>query len=282
MSHYLITAIALIAFAANSLLCRLALAQGAIDAGSFTAIRIISGALTLLVIHLVLQRKERVSLTDNKSLLFLGGVALFIYAITFSFAYLELATGTGALLLFGSVQLTMISVHLLRGNRLNKFEWLGLITAMVGFILLMLPSATAPDLWSAVLMVVSGIAWAAFSMLGQRASSPRIGTTQGFISAAVIILLCSPWLIELDSITVVGALWATVSGVVASAMGYVVWYSAIKSLSLLQASVAQLCVPVIALFAGVALLGEQLNTVLLVSSALILGGIALLFIRKNG
>ncbi|USD43536.1 EamA family transporter [Vibrio sp. SCSIO 43135] len=282
MSHYLITAIALIAFAANSLLCRLALAQGAIDAGSFTAIRLISGALTLLVIHLLLQRKERVSLTDNKSLLFLGGVALFIYAITFSFAYLELATGTGALLLFGSVQLTMISVHLLRGNRLNKFEWLGLITAMVGFILLMLPSATAPDLWSAVLMVVSGIAWAAFSMLGQRASSPRIGTTQGFISAAVIILLCSPWLIELDSITAAGALWATVSGVVASAMGYVVWYSAIKSLSLLQASVAQLCVPVIALFAGVALLGEQLNTVLLVSSALILGGIALLFIRKNG
>ncbi|WGV97866.1 DMT family transporter [Vibrio sp. YMD68] len=309
MSTGLITFIAMVAFAANSLLCRFALAQFAIDPGSFTVLRLLSGMFTLLFIHLMsrklVNREVESKNLENrepgikphsgqeetlfssgkesvKAILF-GGLALFIYAIGFSYAYVELAAGTGALLLFGAVQLTMIAFHLSQGNSLNRYESGGLLIAILGFVFLMLPSASAPDLKSALLMVLAGISWAVLTLLGKRkvGASPRVSMTQSFLGAAVLTLILTPWMLNIEQISLQGALWALLSGIFASGIGYVIWYLALTSLSVLQASVAQLSVPIIALVAGAILLGELLSITVMVTSVMILGGIALIFWGKK-
>ncbi|AYO17909.1 DMT family transporter [Vibrio owensii] len=279
MSTFLLTAIAMLAFAANSLLCRLALAAGLIDAGSFTLIRLLSGAVTLIVIMLLRGNWRSQIPTTRFSLL--AGVALFGYAALFSFAYVKLAAGTGALLLFGAVQLTLLALYWWQGQRFKLLELIGIAVSLLGFAWLMLPSATRPDVWSALLMVLSGICWAGFTALGKQAPTPSSGITWGFITASIFGLLLSPLLLESIHVTLQGVVLAVASGAIASGCGYVLWYQVMQKLTLLQAAVSQLSVPAIALVLGSALLSEPLTTHSIITSAIILGGIALVFLSRS-
>lgn len=280
MSTYLLVAVAMFAFAANSILCRLALAEGSIDAGSFTLVRIFSGAITLALLLLLNRSNAKASFPGfNFSLM--AGFALFAYAVLFSFAYIQLAAGTGALLLFGAVQLSLLVLHWWQGERFQRLEIIGIACSLAGFVWLMLPSATRPDLLSALLMVFSGVSWALFTALGKKVDSPSSGITWGFISASAIGLFVAPWLISNVSLTVKGALLAISSGAIASALGYILWYRVLKHLSLLQASISQLSVPVITLVIGSVLLGESLSMHSVLTSSVILGGIALVFLARS-
>ncbi|KIF52890.1 DMT family transporter [Vibrio owensii] len=279
MSTFLLTAIAMLAFAANSLLCRLALATGLIDAGSFTLIRLLSGAVTLIAIML-LRGNWRSQIPTTRFSLF-AGMALFGYAALFSFAYVKLAAGTGALLLFGAVQLTLVALYWWQGQRFKRLELIGIAVSLLGFAWLMLPSATRPDVWSALLMVFSGICWAGFTALGKQAPTPSSGITCGFITASIFGLLLSPLLLESIHVTLQGVMLAVASGAIASGCGYVLWYQVMQKLTLLQAAVSQLSVPAIALVLGSALLSEPLTTHSIITSAIILGGIALVFLSRS-
>jgi drug/metabolite transporter (DMT)-like permease len=279
MSTFLLTAIAMLAFAANSLLCRLALAAGLIDAGSFTLIRLLSGAVTLIAIML-LRGNWRSQIPTTRFNLF-AGVALFGYAALFSFAYVKLAAGTGALLLFGAVQLTLLALYWWQGQRFKRLELIGIAVSLLGFAWLMLPSATRPDVWSALLMVLSGICWAGFTALGKQAPTPSSGITWGFITASIFGLLLSPLLLASTHVTLQGVVLAVASGAIASGCGYVLWYQVMQKLTLLQAAVSQLSVPAIALVLGSALLSEPLTTHSIITSAVILGGIALVFLSRS-
>ncbi|MGR5231054.1 DMT family transporter [Vibrio rotiferianus] len=279
MSTFILTAIAMLAFAANSLFCRMALAEGLIDAGSFTLIRLLSGTITLVFILLV-RGNWRSQRPTTKFSIF-AGLALFGYAALFSFAYINLATGTGALLLFGAVQLTLLAIYWGQGQQFKQLELIGIVISLFGFAWLMLPSATRPDTWSAVLMVVSGICWAGFTALGKQAPTPSSGITWGFISASVVALLLSPLLLGSASLTNKGITLAIASGTVASGLGYILWYQVMKKLSLLQAAVSQLSVPVIALLLGTTFLEEELTLHSLITGSIVLGGIALVFLSRS-
>lgn len=280
MSTYLLVAVAMFTFAANSLLCRLALAEGSIDAGSFTLIRIVSGAITLALLLLLNRSGTKANFPGFKFSL-MAGSTLFAYAILFSFAYIQLAAGTGALLLFGAVQLSLLVMHWWQGERFMRLEIIGIGCSVAGFVWLMLPSATRPDLFSAVLMMLSGVSWALFTALGKKVASPSSGISWGFISASAIGLFLTPWLVNDIALTTKGVLLAIASGTVASALGYILWYRVLKNLSLLQASISQLSVPVITLVIGSALLGESLSMHSVLTSSVILGGIALVFLARS-
>ncbi|NIY83748.1 DMT family transporter [Vibrio hepatarius] len=280
MSTYLLVAVAMFAFAANSILCRLALAEGSIDAGSFTLIRIFSGAITLALI-LLLKRNDTKARFPGFKFSLMAGSALFVYAILFSYAYIQLAAGTGALLLFGAVQLSLLILHWWQGERFKRLEVIGIGCSIAGFVWLMLPSATRPDLFSALLMIFSGVSWALFTALGKKVASPSSGITWGFMSASAIGLLISPLLVSDINLTAQGILLAITSGAIASALGYILWYRVLKNLSLLQASISQLSVPVITLVIGSVLLGESLSMHSVLTSSVILGGIALVFLARS-
>ncbi|EOY4667339.1 DMT family transporter [Vibrio alginolyticus] len=279
MSTFLLTAIAMLAFAANSLLCRLALAEGLIDAGSFTLVRLISGAVILIAMLVV--RSQWKTDRPTSRFRFFAGVALFGYAALFSFAYLQLATGTGALLLFGAVQLTLLAIYWLQGERFQFLEIIGIGLSIVGFVWLMLPSATRPDISSALLMLISGVCWAAFTALGKQAPSPSSGITWGFIAASIIGILLSPLMLSSIHLSLSGVLLAIASGAIASGLGYTLWYQVVRKLSLLQAAVSQLSVPAIALLLGSIVLHEPLSLHILLTSGIILGGIALVFLSRS-
>ncbi|MDA0382877.1 DMT family transporter [Vibrio owensii] len=279
MPTFLLTAIAMLAFAANSLLCRLALATGLIDAGSFTLIRLLSGAVTLIAI-MFLRGNWRSQIPTTRFSVF-AGVALFGYAALFSFAYVKLAAGTGALLLFGAVQLTLLVLYWWQGQRFKILELVGIAVSLLGFAWLMLPSATRPDVWSALLMVLSGICWAGFTALGKQAPTPSSGITWGFITASIFGLLLSPLLLESIHVTLQGVMLAVASGAIASGCGYVLWYQVMQKLTLLQAAVSQLSVPAIALALGSVMLSEPLTTHSIITSVIILGGIALVFLSRS-
>ncbi|MBT0117599.1 DMT family transporter [Vibrio alginolyticus] len=279
MSTFLLTAIAMLAFAANSLLCRLALAEGLIDAGSFTLVRLISGAVILIALLVV--RSQWKTDRPTSRFRFFAGVALFGYAALFSFAYLQLATGTGALLLFGAVQLTLLAIYWWQGERFQFLEIIGIGLSIVGFVWLMLPSATRPDISSALLMLISGVCWAAFTALGKQAPSPSSGITWGFIAASIIGVLLSPLILSSIHLSLSGVLLAIASGAIASGLGYTLWYQVVRKLSLLQAAVSQLSVPAIALLLGSIVLHEPLSLHTLLTSGIILGGIALVFLSRS-
>ncbi|EGQ7767567.1 DMT family transporter [Vibrio parahaemolyticus] len=279
MSTFLLTAITMLAFAANSLLCRLALAEGLIDAGSFTLVRLISGAITLIALLVV--RGQWKTDRPTSHFRFFAGVALFGYAALFSFAYLQLATGTGALLLFGAVQLTLLAIYWWQGERFQFLEIIGIGLSIVGFVWLMLPSATRPDISSALLMLISGVCWAAFTALGKQAPSPSSGITWGFIAASMIGILLSPLMLSSIYLSLSGILLAITSGAIASGLGYTLWYQVMRKLSLLQAAVSQLSVPAIALLLGTVVLHEPLSLHTLLTSGIILGGIALVFLSRS-
>ncbi|MDV7103074.1 DMT family transporter [Vibrio sp. TH_r3] len=281
MTTIIYTIIAMCAFAANSILCRIALLEGQIDAGSFTIIRIVSGAITLIAIWLIAKKPSETKLISDKKSFLTSSISLFIYALLFSFAYIKLGTGTGALILFGIVQLSMLTFHIVKGNRLTFFEWVGIAVAVTGFLILLLPSATRPDLFSALLMGISGLSWAIFTLQGKRSGEPLRSTTQGFMGSAALSVICLPWLIDLESINQTGMWLAVISGAVTSALGYVIWYSALRGLTVLSASIVQLSVPAIALVGGLFIVSEPLSMNIILSTACILGGIALVFLSQK-
>lgn len=271
----LLTALALTAFAGNSLLCRLALRQTSIDAASFTAIRLTSGALVLWL--LLRTRGDRRSGDGN----WISALALFVYAAAFSFAYLSLPAGTGALLLFGAVQASMISHGIWRGERLHGVQLLGLLLAGAGLVGLLLPGLTAPPLAGSLLMLAAGVAWGVYSLRGRAGGDPLQVTAGNFLRAAPsAVLLCAAFHDQL-AVDAAGVLYALASGAVASGVGYAIWYSALPSLKATSAASLQLSVPVLAAAGGIVFLGEALSLRLLLASAGILGGIALVILAVD-
>jgi drug/metabolite transporter (DMT)-like permease len=273
----LLTTLAMIAFASNSLLNRLALGQHTIDAVSYTTIRLISGAIMLSLIAST-QRKNGQPLLGGS---WLSALLLFLYALTFSFAYLSLSAGTGALLLFGSVQLTMFIVALRSGERLQLLEWIGLCMAFGGLIYLVLPGLSAPPLLGSILMLMAGIAWGIYTLRGRRSQNPLADSTGNFVYAVPMILLIR--LVSLNNVQLssTGILLAALSGALASGVGYVIWYSALRGLTTTRAAIIQLSVPVLAAWGGVLLLSEHISARLLFAGILILGGIALTVLTRN-
>ena len=211
----------------------------------------------------------------------LSAALLFLYAITFSFAYLSLSAGTGALLLFGSVQLTMLITALRSGERPQILEWVGLVLAMGGLIYLVLPGLSAPAPLGSILMLMAGIAWGFYSVRGRGSHNPLADSTGNFVYAVPMILLIR--LISVNNIQLsgTGILYATLSGALASGVGYVIWYSALPGLTTTRAAIIQLSVPVLAAWGGVILLSEQISARLLFSGILILGGIGLTVLSRN-
>lgn len=269
-----LTLVALLAFAANSVLCRWALGNGAIDAASFTAVRLVAGALTLLLLTKLSHRKLPLHRAVKAGSL-AGSAWLFLYAAGFSFAYIQLDTATGALILFGTVQLTLIGVSLWQGHRLNATEWSGVGTACAGFIYLLLPDLTTPSLRGLVLMMGAGVAWGLYTLNGRGSSQPLLDTTANFVRSAPLVLLLFVPFIETVQISRDGFWLAVVSGALASGCGYALWYAVLPSLGNVQAGVLQLSVPLLAAAGGVALVGETLNPPVLLAGVLLLGGIAL-------
>jgi drug/metabolite transporter (DMT)-like permease len=265
----ILTALAVIAFAGNSLLCRLALRDGHCDPAGFTALRLVSGALMLWL----LLRRRGAPTTPAGS--WLSGLALFAYAAGFSFAYVGLPAGSGALLLFGAVQATMIGYGLARGERLSVLQSLGLLLALAGLVLLFLPSLAAPPVASACMMVVAGAAWGVYSIRGRSAGDPAAATAGNFHRAVPFAVALAAGLLPSLAMDATGALLAVASGALTSGIGYVIWYRAIAGLKVTQAATAQLGVPVLTALGGVAFLGEPFTSTLLLATGLVLGGVAL-------
>ncbi len=265
---------AMIAFAGNSLLCRLALKQTGIDPASFTSIRLLSGALMLwLIVQLKSGRSE-----GNGN--WLSAFSLFAYAAGFSFAYVSLPAGTGALLLFGAVQVTMISFGLSKGERLHGWQKAGFLLAFAGLIGLMLPGLSAPPLTGSVLMVAAGIAWGAYSLRGKGAGDATRVTAGNFLRAVPITLGLSLLLSGRVNLDLNGIFYAVASGALASGVGYAIWYTVLPALRNTSAASVQLSVPVIAAIGGIIFLGEPLTLRLVMTSIAILGGIALVIAKK--
>jgi drug/metabolite transporter (DMT)-like permease len=262
--------LALVAFASNSLLARVALRGGAIDAAGYTAVRVASGAVALWLIAQLTARGagRRVGGDWTGALLLVG------YALPFSFAYLELTTGTGALILFGAVQATMIAGGLGAGERPGARTWAGLAIALAGLVALVLPGMGRAPLHDAVLMGIAGAAWGIYSLRGRRSSAPLADTAGNFLRGTPLALLGFALPASGPPATPVGIGWAVASGALASGVGYAIWYRALPRLSATRAAMVQLAVPVLAGWAGVLLLGEAVTPRLVVAGAAILGGIA--------
>lgn len=270
-----LTSLAMLAFACNSLLCRVALIHTRIDAASFTAIRLLSGALMLGLI--VRMRGGLRSGGGNWA----SALALFVYAAGFSFAYLSLPASTGALLLFGAVQATMICHGLWSGERLRRLQLAGFALALAGLVGLLAPSLTAPPLFGSLLMLSAGIAWGVYSLRGKGAGDPLQVTAGNFLRAVPIAAILSALMLNAATVDGAGMVYAVLSGALASGIGYAVWYTALPFLKATSAATVQLSVPVIAAVGGIAFLGEALTLRLALASAAILGGIALVVLRNK-
>lgn len=287
MKATLYTLVALIAFAANSLLCRMALAQGYIDAWNFTIIRLVSGAVCLGLIMAVytynLKRKGALNdaiLSDTGS--WRSSISLLVYALCFSIAYIELDTGTGALILFSAVQLTMIGWGIYKKEQLSKLQWGAFFVALAGFVYLMLPSAAVPSLLGASLMALSGVAWGVYSIRGKACVSPLRATAFNFIRSLVAIpVLLLVAIGYLKTVSMQGVLLACASGAIASGIGYSIWYVAMPLLKSTQAAVVQLCVPALAAIAGMLFLSEQVTVEFIIASSLILGSVLVFILNKH-
>ncbi len=270
-----LTTLAMIAFAGNSLLCRAALKHTAIDAVSFTTIRLISGAIMLSLI--VLMRRNKQSGQGN----WLSAFALFAYAAGFSFAYISLPAATGALLMFGAVQATMIGHGIWVGERLMKLQLAGLVLALAGLVGLLLPGLSAPPVVGSILMLGAGVAWGVYSLRGRGAGDPTRVTAGNFLRAIPIALVLSALMFDRITSDSAGVGYAVASGALASGIGYAIWYTALPMLKAAKAATVQLSVPVIAALGGIVFLGEPLTLRLVLSSVAILGGIALVILEKQ-
>lgn len=272
----LYTSLALIAFAANSVLCRLALGNGSIDAASFTVIRLLSGAVVLCVI-LSFQRNNQDALSKGS---WMASFTLFLYAITFSYAYLSVDTGTGALILFGSVQITMIILSIIGGTRLHITEWFGVVIAITGFIYFILPNVSTPSMNGFILMTISGISWGVYTLIGRRSKNPLTDTTYNFVRTIPFVVLLAVFTLDNMSYSNDGVILALLSGGITSGVGYTIWYIALNDLSSTQASVIQLSVPIIAAIGGVIFVSELITFRLIISAIIVLGGILMVVLGK--
>lgn len=266
-----LTVLALLAFATNSVLARLGLGASAIDSASYTTVRLVSGAAALWVI---------VSLSSQRPLYRPAGswasaAMLFLYAATFSFAYLSLSTGTGALILFASVQITMIAVGLWLGERPRIFEWIGLAVAIAGLIYLVSPGITAPSLSGSFLMFIAGVGWGVYSIRGRGNSNPAVATADNFLRTLPMTAVLMLFGYRQLAISGSGVLYAILSGAISSGVGYAIWYAALQGLTATRAATVQLSVPVIAAIGGVVFLSEPVTARLLLSSVVILAGVGM-------
>ena len=271
----MLTVLAMLAFAGNSLLCRFALKETAIDAASFTSLRLLSGAVTLWLI-VYLRGGGRVTAGSWTSAL-----ALFAYAAAFSFAYISLPAAAGALLLFGAVQATMIGYGLWSGEHMSPRQWVGLVMALLGLVGLLSPGLSAPPLSGALLMLGAGVAWGVYSLRGRGGGDATAVTAGNFVRAVPMALALSLLARPVLSVDVEGAWYAVVSGALASGVGYALWYRALPGLRPVSAATVQLSVPVIAALGGVVLLGEAPGVRLVLASLAILGGIALVIVSRR-
>lgn len=270
-----LTLFAMLAFAGNSLLCRIALRDTAIDAASFTSIRLASGALVLAAI--MLARKAHPLSAGSWAM----AATLFGYAAFFSFAYRQLTAATGALLLFGSVQISMLGYALAKGERLRPLQIMGLAVAVGGLVYMLLPGLAAPPLVGAACMLLAGASWAVYSTLGRSVTDPVAATTGNFLRSLPFTLVLSLATAGDARIDPSGVGYAVLSGAITSGLGYVLWYAALPALKATSAATVQLSVPAIAALGGVVLLAEAMSPRLLVASAAILGGIALTISRRK-
>ena len=263
------------AFASNSLLCRLALKQTAIDPATFTFVRVFSGAIALWLVT----RMRGISLDRSGN--WASALALFVYAAAFSFAYVGLPAGTGALLLFAAVQATMILWGFHKGERLDLIQVLGLVVALAGFVLLVLPSLSAPPLIGSMLMLCAGVAWGIYSVRGKVAGDAIAVTTGNFVRGALFAAAGSLALISHAHVDVAGIGYAIISGAITSGLGYVIWYTALSGLRATSAATVQLSVPVLAAAGGILLLGEPITLRYVFASVAVLGGIALVIWERT-
>lgn len=269
------TSLSLTAFAANSLLCRLALKGSKIDASSFTSIRLLSGAVTLWILVLITQRKTKIS-GNWKS-----AFALFIYAACFSFAYVSLTAATGALLLFGAVQITMIGFGIWKGERLGIAKIFGILLAFGGLLYLLMPGVKSPSLLNSIFMITAGVAWGIYSLHGRSSKNPTSTTSGNFIKAVPFSIVLNILMLNNSYSDSQGLLLAVLSGTLASGAGYAIWYSVLPLLKSSNASVVQLIVPVLTSLGGIIFVDEPLTLRIFIASILILFGIALVFLSKR-
>ncbi len=306
MKAAIYTLMALIAFAANSLLCRMALAKDYIDPWNFTALRLLSGAFCLAIIMLVhksrlqhhhlqqhslqgkhLQSVSDVSITHKNAILrdtgsWISSLCLVVYALCFSLAYVELDTGTGALILFAAVQFTMIGWGIYQKEQLKSVQWIALAIAFAGFVYLMLPLAAVPSLSGALIMGLSGVAWGIYSVRGKRCVSPLRATGFNFIRSLVALpLLLIVGLSSLSNLTSTGVWLACISGAITSGVGYSLWYVALPLLKSTQAAVVQFCVPILAAIGGALVLSEALSLRFISASIIIIGAVLVFVLSKN-
>ena len=277
----LITFLSLVAFAANSIITRFALDKTSIDEASFTLLRIVSGA-AFLWLFLLYKKNHK----PYKSGSWLAAFALFIYAVSFTYGYAFIAAGTGALLLFGSVQVTMTIVGYREGERLNAIQIFGFILAIAGLVILMLPGISAPSFLGALLMCISGVAWGIYTLQGRGSKDPATATAGNFIKAApmAILLWLSVYLTTNDTISLApdGVMYALLSGIVTSGIGYVIWYSVLPELKATQAAIIQLSVPLLVTLAGALLLNEMITMrIILASFTILLGTVLVLTFKKQ-
>ncbi len=264
-----LTFITVLAFASNSILCRVALATEGIDPASFTAVRIVSGALTLWCVSAFIRRRGRPKGS------WLSASMLALYAVAFSFAYISLGIGTGAMIVMGSVQATMIIGGIRTGERPGLTQWIGALTAMGGLVYLTSPGAAAPPPAGSLLMICAGFAWGVYSLRGRGSADPVTTTTDNFLRAVPMVLVVNLIMFGGVHWSAKGMILGLVSGSLTSGLGYVVWYAALRGLTATRAAVVQLAVPVVAAMGGVVLLSEVISTRLVVASVIILGGVGL-------
>lgn len=274
-----LTAVTLLAFAANSLLCRMALAPKLIDPVAFTAIRLASGVAVLVPLAALTSERRP---TDGRPGSWRSGAALFVYAVAFSLAYVTLDTGVGALILFGAVQITMIGTGLWEGERPSVLEWLGLLAAMAGLVYLVLPGISAPNPLGATLMTASGIGWGVYSLRGRGQSAPVAATAGNFARALPFCFVALALALRTLHVSPRGIALATTSGALTSGLGYVIWYLTLRHLTATRAAIVQLAVPVIAAAGGVVVLAEEPTARLAIASVLILGGVAAAILARKG
>jgi len=253
------------------------LGSGALDAASFTVVRLFSGSVALLLIISIKNRKKNNLSKGSWSSSFM----LFVYALTFSYAYNFLDTATGALILFASVQMTMIVLSLVSGIRLHAFEWTGVVISFTGFVYLILPGVTAPPPLGFGLMVVAGMAWGIYTLKGRTSNNPLMDTAYNFFRTIPLVLILMVITVRDANYSTRGIALAVVSGALTSGIGYTIWYLALRNLSSTLAAVLQLLVPVIAAFGGVVFVSEKISSRLIISSALVLGGILLVIMAKK-
>ena len=278
--------LALIAFAGNSVLCRLALSDASIDPASFTVVRLLSGVVALFLLLFLFSRNQTPVTRSVQDVPadrgdWVAACMLFVYAALFSYAYISIDTATGALVLFGTVQITLIVIHLLRGNGLTMAECLGTTLAVIGFVYLVWPELSEPSLPGFILMAGAGIAWAIYTIKGQGSIEPLTATAFNFLRTLPFVLLLCLLCATQMNMTLQGLYWAVASGALTSGVGYAIWYAALRGLSTTQAGVIQLSVPVLAALGGIMFASEAITSRFTMASLLVLGGIFIVIIGRR-